>query len=99
MNKRIKAAREAAGLSQGQLARLLGCSRSLVTQWEAGQTAPTGWAERIAAVCGVSAHWLATGQPESRIDVGTMRGAARLSVEGLRRVQQLVDMLGRVDHA
>ena len=96
MQHRIRQAREAAGLSQGQLARVLDCSRSLVTQWEAGQTAPTGWAERIADVCEVSAHWLRTGQPESRIDVGTMRGAARLSGEDLRRVQQLVDMLGRL---
>ena len=96
MNKRIKAAREAAGLSQGQLARLLGCSRSLVTQWEAGQTAPTGWAERIAAVCGVSAHWLRTGKPETRIDVSGMPGAEHLTWADLRRVQALVDMLGRV---
>ena len=92
---RIKAARVAAGLSQGKLARLLGCSRPLVTQWERGTTAPTGWAERIAAVCGVSAHWLATGEAESRIDAGTMRGAERLG-PGLARVQQVVDMLGRV---
>jgi len=96
MQHRIRQAREAAGLSQGKLAGRLRCSRPLVGQWERGTTAPTGWAERIAAACGVSAHWLATGQPESRIDVSGMPGAEHLTWEDLRRVQALVDMLGRV---
>ena len=96
MQERIRQAREAAGLSQGQLARLLGCSRSLVTQWERGETAADGWAEQIAGYLEVSPWWLRTGKPEEEVDVGTLRGAERLSVGDRAKVQALLDMLPRV---
>ncbi len=37
----IRTARRAAGLSQGQLARLVGIEQSSVAQWERGATAPS----------------------------------------------------------
>ena len=95
MKDRIKQAREAAGLSQGQLARALGCSRSLVTQWERGETAADGWADRIAACLEVSPWWLRTGKPEEGVDVGAIPGAERLSEEDRGKVQALLDMLVR----
>lgn len=95
MKDRIKQAREMAGLSQGWLARLLGCSRSLVTQWESGETAADGWIDRIAKVCGVSPWWLRTGKPEEESDVGAIPGADRLTVEDRAKVQALLDMLPR----
>lgn len=95
MRDRIRQAREAAGLSQGQLARLLGCSRSLVTQWERGETGADGWADRIAEYLEVSPWWLRTGKPEEEVDVGALPGAERLSVEDLAKVQALLDMLPR----
>ncbi len=95
MKDRIKQAREAAGLSQGQLARLLGRSRSLVTQWENGETAADGWADRIAEYLEVSPWWLRTGKPEEEVDVGALPGAERLSVEDRAKVQALLDMLVR----
>ena len=95
MKDRIKQAREAAGLSQGQLARLLGRSRSLVTQWENGETGADGWADRIAEYLEVSPWWLRTGKPEEEVDVGTVRGAERLSLQDRAKVQKLLDMLPR----
>ena len=95
MKDRIKQAREAAGLSQGQLARLLGRSRSLVTQWENGETAADGWADRIAECLEVSPWWLRTGKPEEESDVMALPGAERLTVEDRAKVQALLDMLVR----
>ncbi len=95
MKDRIKQAREAAGLSQGQLARLLGRSRSLVTQWENGETAADGWADRIAEYLEVSPWWLRTGKPEEEVDVMALPGAERLAVEDRAKVQALLDMLVR----
>ena len=41
LHDRIRAARTAAGLSQRQLARMLGVSASAVAQWELDETKPT----------------------------------------------------------
>ena len=95
MKGRIKQAREAAGLSQGQLARALGCSRSLVTQWERGETRPEPWMEDIADTLGVSESWLRTGIPEEKSDAAAIPGAERLTVEDRAKVQALLDMLVR----
>lgn len=52
---RIKAARDAKGLSQAALGKLIGVSRVAVTQWESGETAPThGKLPAIADALGVS---------------------------------------------
>lgn len=98
MKDRIKQAREMAGLSQGQLAQLLECSRSLVTQWENGETHADGWVDRIAQYLEVSPWWLRTGKPEEEVDVGALPGAERLTVEDRAKVQTLLDMLPRVNH-
>lgn len=98
MKERIRKAREAAGVSQGQLARLLGCSRSLVTQWENGETHADGWVDRIAEYLEVSPWWLRTGKPEEEVDVGALAGAERLTEQDRAKVQALLDMLPRVSH-
>lgn len=63
IHDRIREAREQAGLSQTELARLLGVTRSACSQWESEQgTAPRR--ERLvqlASVLDVSFEWLATG--------------------------------------
>ena len=41
MGEKIKAYREAAGLSQKQLADALGLDQSAISNWETGRTAPT----------------------------------------------------------
>ena len=41
LGERIRAARQAAGLSQEKLAERLGLTRQAVTKWESGQSAPS----------------------------------------------------------
>ncbi len=54
LGERIRAARQAAGLSQEKLAERLGLTRQAVTKWETGQSAPsTENLLRLAEVLGV----------------------------------------------
>ena len=54
LGARIRAARQAAGLSQEKLAERLGLTRQAVTKWETGQSAPsTENLLRLAEVLGV----------------------------------------------
>lgn len=64
IHDRIREAREQAGISQTELARLLGVTRSACSQWEAAVgTAPRRERlEQLAALLGVSFEWLATGR-------------------------------------
>ena len=62
---RIKAAREAAGLTQQQLADAVeaGGGRQQVSNWENSRRAPRlETLERIAAACGVTPGWLMFGE-------------------------------------
>lgn len=61
---RIREAREQAGISQTELARLLGVTRSACSQWESEQgTAPRRERlEQLAQLLGVNFEWLATGR-------------------------------------
>ena len=59
---RIKQAREAKQLTQGALAKLLGISRTAITQWEAGLTFPSyekAW--DMAKLLNVRPEWIAFG--------------------------------------
>lgn len=61
---RIREAREQAGISQTELARLLGVTRSACSQWESQRgTAPRRERlEQLSSLLGVSFEWLATGR-------------------------------------
>ena len=60
---RIKAARQAAGLTQAMLATAIGVSRSAVAQWETDRSGQVGAnLARVAATLGVSAQHLLTGE-------------------------------------
>lgn len=55
MSKRITQWREAAGLTQADLARAVEVSTAAVSMWETGKTCPTlSNLESIARLCGVS---------------------------------------------
>ena len=64
IHDRIREAREQAGVSQTELARLLGVTRSACSQWESATgTAPRRERlEQLAQLLGVSFEWLATGR-------------------------------------
>ncbi len=64
IGSRIKKARQAAGISQADLAQAMGITRSACSQWESDQgTGPRRERlEVLAAELGVSYEWLATGR-------------------------------------
>lgn len=62
LGRRIAGTREIAGLSQAELARRIGVSRSAVAQWEREFTEPSaGHLRRLAEVARCSYDWLANG--------------------------------------
>ncbi len=66
LGARIRAARLAQGLTQDQLARAVGVTRSAVAQWETGRAGQVGGnLARIARFLGTSAAYLLTGEPEA----------------------------------
>ena len=63
IGERIRAARQARGITQEQLAEEVGVSRSAVAQWETGRAGQlTGNLSRIAEVLGVGIEHLAHGR-------------------------------------
>lgn len=61
LGDRIAASRKHAGLSQTELGKAFGLTRSAVSQWESENTEPTPANLRAIAVrCGVDYDWLAT---------------------------------------
>ncbi len=72
---RIRTARLAQGLTQDQLARTVGVTRSAVAQWETGRAGQVGSnLARIARVLGTSAAYLLSGELDA--------GAAPLPLRG-----------------
>jgi transcriptional regulator with XRE-family HTH domain len=64
--ERIRLARRAAGMSQNQLAQVVGVQRSAVSHWEAplGKNPSVSHLREIAMVTGIQFEWLATGRGE-----------------------------------
>ena len=57
--KRIKEMRKRAGMTQAQLAELLGVTLRAVQYWEAGKTVPTiEMLKRISEVCNCTQSWI-----------------------------------------
>jgi transcriptional regulator with XRE-family HTH domain len=99
IGQRIRAARESAGLSQGQLARLLGLHRPSLSEVEAGKRKVS--AEELSTIaehCGVSPTWLATGKEDASSDSAKVKLAARqlakLNAGDFARVIEIVKALG-----
>ena len=66
--ERLRQARASAGLSQGQIAKLLGMHRPTITEIEAGRRRVS--AEELGALAdayGVTVQWLATDQDDSSL--------------------------------
>lgn len=65
LGARIRTARLAQGLTQDQLARAVGVTRSAVAQWETGRAGQIGGnLTRVARVLGTSAAYLLTGDQD-----------------------------------
>ena len=97
--RRLRTAREMAGLSQGQVARMLQIHRPSVSEAEAGRRrVPAEELSELARIYGVSVNWL-SGFGEDKLDPGNprvelaARELGKLKPEDLNRVLQLLAAL------
>jgi transcriptional regulator with XRE-family HTH domain len=98
--KRLRAAREQAGLSQGQVARLLGFQRPTISELEAGRRRVLGEElSRFAKVYDVSVSWLTKEEsevPDPKIELAA-RELAKLKDVDLKTVIQLLKTLRKTE--
>jgi Predicted transcriptional regulator len=71
LSERIKAARKHAGLTQQQLAQLVGVAQTAISQLESGKAQRTTYIAEIAYACAVSSKWLALGEGEMQPTEGS----------------------------
>lgn len=97
---RMRAAREAAGLSQGQVARTLKMHRPTISEIEAGRR--TISAEELsvfAKMYGVETWWLACEEPEERVDADmakyhlAARHLSKMKQSDFDRLMELIAMM------
>lgn len=84
MTGRLKRARCAAKLTQGDVAEEMGVTRQTVSSWERGTTSPS--IENLAALCviyGVSADLILYGENTVRFDASDLRALSRRHAERL----------------
>lgn len=99
--ERLRQAREAAGLSQGQVAKLLGMHRPTITEIEAGRRKVS--AEELGALAnayGATVQWLASDQDDSPIPEDdkillAAREIARMRDADIDRLISVLRMLRR----
>jgi transcriptional regulator with XRE-family HTH domain len=95
---RLRLAREQAGLSQGQVAKMLHLHRPSISEAEAGRRkVSTEELVELARIYGVSVSWLACAEAEEnpaqdRIELAA-RELAKLKPEDLDRLLQLLSAL------
>ncbi len=97
---RLRTAREAAGLSQGQVARMLGVHRPAISEIEAGRRRVSAEElSQLAKIYDVSAEWLTEGSTSESEDDERLRLAARqlskLKDQDLDRLMTVIRMLKR----
>ena len=85
--KRLRAAREQAGLTQEQLAQQAGMAQSTLASAEI-KGAGSRKTPQLAAACGVDAHWLATGEGQPYAEAGAASTAEHLSPWPLERLRE-----------
>jgi transcriptional regulator with XRE-family HTH domain len=95
---RLREAREAAGLSQGQVAKRLDMHRPTISEIEAGRRRVTGEdIARLSDLYGVDANWITEGQSGASAGTDKIMLAARqlskLKDKDLDRLLKLLQML------
>lgn len=89
LGERIKACRQAAGLSQEKVAELVGVSRQAVTKWESGQSAPsTENLFRLAELFGTTTDLLLTDQTAEPAEPAAPETAAAEAVYALYKQEK-----------
>ena len=96
VSARLRAAREKAGLSQGQVAKILGLHRPTISEIEAGRRKISAEElSQLAKTYDVSVSWLADGEAEVRdpaIELAA-RELAKLKKQDLDNLMQLLRTL------
>ncbi len=93
---RLKTAREQSGLSQGQVAKIMGLHRPSISEMEAGRRkVSSDELTQLAEIYGVSIRWLTATEPatiDPRIELAA-RELSKLRPEDLERVIRLLRTL------
>lgn len=105
LGDRITAAREAAGMTQAELARRMGVRLPTVAAWEDDQAEPrANRLQMLAGLLGVSLRWLLTGEGDglgAPVEDPRLQADARALLTEMRGVQgemvQLAERLGRLE--
>lgn len=99
ISARLRQAREQAGLSQGQVAKMLGLHRPSVSEMEAGRRKVSAEElAKLAGIYGVRVSWLTSAQPdedarrEAKLEVAA-RELRKLKPEDLDRLLNLLSTL------
>ncbi len=98
--ERLRAAREHAGLSQGQVARLLHCHRPTISEIESGRRRVKGEeVTRFADLYSVSVTWILKGTSEIENPAAELaaRELTKLKKEDLDNVLRLLRMLRKAE--
>ena len=100
IQRNIRYERIIAGLLQKQLAEKLGCSDSLITQWESGWTNVTDkWIIKIAAVFEISLERLTAKDPKNIVMKELIRDQILESTKNLRHtLERCENKLDKVLH-
>jgi transcriptional regulator with XRE-family HTH domain len=94
LKDRLKVARERAGLSQGQVAKLLGFHRPTISQIENGdRSVKADELLRFADAYGVDVDWLAGTSASYGVDDRVMLAARELSALAPEALDKVLDLL------
>ncbi len=96
---RLRAAREAAGLSQGQVAKLMGFHRPTISEMEAGRRRVSAdELIKLAEIYGVSVEWIASKKADEKDPIDekislAARELSKMKDVDLERLMSLIRML------
>ena len=93
--KRLRSAREMAGLSQGQAAKKLGLHRPTISEIEAGRrNVKSDELSKFSDLYGVEISWIIEGKvDESKIDQSILAAARELSSMKDEDIEQLINTI------
>jgi transcriptional regulator with XRE-family HTH domain len=91
LEERFKFARQQAGLTQAELSRAIGISKSAVSQIESGKTRNLKAATLVALerVSGISSQWIVNGRGEPRV-------GPRLSAQDSEQIERIYSELKKL---
>jgi transcriptional regulator with XRE-family HTH domain len=100
LNERLRTAREQAGLSQGQVARLLDVHRPTISEIEAGRRRVTAdELAKFSELYDVSIDWLTSTQADDDIDDRVRLAARELAKLKPQDLDKVLSLLRTMRHA